>query len=111
MLARSPSVAASRRPRPGPSNASGAVEAYGHPAVLLDERDAPVAPGELEEPLHRLRIALDVEVLDPHPSLAEVLTGGAGVGSGILAVNPNGSRRHGHMMPRVGPKRIAFGSR
>src|SRR5512143_2485313 len=84
----------SRSPARGLSHASRTVEARRDPPVLLDEGDAPVATRELEKPLHCLGVALDVEVLYLHSSLAEVLTGGAGVGSGILSVNPDRSRDH-----------------
>jgi hypothetical protein len=62
----------------------------GHAPAIHDERDAPVAAGELEEARHRGRVLPHVVVLDRDPLGAVFLTGGGRVRSGVLAVDEHG---------------------
>lgn len=75
------------RARPGPerSDASGAAESDRHRAVFDDHRDCPAALAELEHPRKLRRVLLDVDVSELDMPPCEVVTGGLGVGSRILA--------------------------
>jgi hypothetical protein len=63
---------------------------HGDPSPLDDERDAPLAAGELEEPRHRGRVLLHVEVLDLEAPLAVLDPSGVRVLSGVLPVDLHG---------------------
>jgi hypothetical protein len=69
---------------------------HGDAPPLDDERDAPIATGELEEPRHGGGILLHVEVLDLEPSRAVLDPSGVRVGSGMLPEDLHGV---GHGFP------------
>ena len=67
------------------SHASGTAEPDRHLAVLDDDRDGAAAFAELEHPLQRVSVFLDVDVSERDLPPCIVVTGGLRVGSGVLA--------------------------
>ena len=77
-------------PTGGGSHASAAaVESDFDPAALHDHRDRAVTLRVTEHPGQRLAISRHVPVLNGHLPLAVLLTGGGGIGSGVLAEDEN----------------------
>ena len=76
---------ASGRSAGAASDVSGAPEADGHLIAVDDDGHRAAAGAVLEHPPHRVRISLDVEVLERNVPPLVVVTGGLRVGSGVLA--------------------------
>jgi hypothetical protein len=78
-----------RRREGGPhgprSDASRAAEADSHRVILDDDRHAALTFGELQHPLEVGGVLLDLEVFERDMPPGVILTGGFGVGSGVLA--------------------------
>jgi hypothetical protein len=84
----------------GPLDASGPAEADRDRAVLHDHGDASVALGVPEHLVEPLLVLLDVVVIDRRTTFAEILTGGCGVRSRILAEDHDRSS-HGLLLSSI----------